>query len=546
MGNVIQTKTFQLQAPIWSTDTTIAVKNLETIYGDDVVMAGSIQYSTLEPESQSNQEIISFTGITAVSTNVWNLTGVTRWLDAQPTNWVYGSDPSQAKPHASSVDCILSDSPQVWDDKLSKSENETITGLYTFSTSPLVPTPTTASQAATKDYVDGVVASGAADAWTDTKGISRLSYSPTATIGTATMTIASPCVVSFTAHGLTLNDSVQFTTTGALPTGLNVSTNYFVISTGLTADAFQISASLGWAAVNTSGSQSGTHTLYKTTPVAIGNQDPSITGGGTLGTPWSGNKFMTQAGVQSGSETYGADAGGDDTYVVALSPVLTAYTTGQELRFKPTTANTGACTIDFWPGVKNIKTIDGNDPQTGVIRANGVYTVVYDGTSFVLQNEDFATTNNKGIVEMATDAEVATGTDTSRYVTPAQLANRTLNTSWITTRTAGTVGSTQTIAHWLWVTPRKVKINALAWLSLNWIFESQSIGTYIGTSTNSISVNNITGSSTVSTSTTNIIDTTGVAWAVATITTDATNITLVWTGTVAANCTVAVLWEAQT
>jgi hypothetical protein len=56
---------------------------------------------------------------------------------------------------------------------------------------------------------------------------------------------------------------------------------------------------------------------------------------------------MTQAGVQSGSETYGTDAGGDDTYVVALSPVLAAYTTGQELRFKPTTSNTGACTIDF-------------------------------------------------------------------------------------------------------------------------------------------------------------------------------------------------------
>ncbi len=56
---------------------------------------------------------------------------------------------------------------------------------------------------------------------------------------------------------------------------------------------------------------------------------------------------MTQAGVQAGSETYGADAGGDDIYVVAVVPVLAAYTTGQELRFKPTTANTGACTIDF-------------------------------------------------------------------------------------------------------------------------------------------------------------------------------------------------------
>jgi len=277
------------------------------------------------------------------------------------------------------------------------------------------------------------------------------------------MTIASPCVVSFTAHGLTLNDSIQFTTTGALPTGLNVSTNYFVISTGLTADAFQISATLGWAAVNTSGSQSGTHTLYKTTPVAIGNQDPSITGGGTLGTPWSGNKFMTQAGVQSGSETYGTDAGGDDTYVVALSPVLTAYTVGQPLRFKPTTSNTGACTIDFWPGVKNIKTIDGNDPQTGVIRANWVYTVVYDGTSFVLQNEDFATTNNKGIVEMATDAEVLTATDETRYINPKQAKDSVKWKSFVTSGTLLVNDANQsniTIAHGLWRVPHTVQLQS--------------------------------------------------------------------------------------
>lgn len=56
---------------------------------------------------------------------------------------------------------------------------------------------------------------------------------------------------------------------------------------------------------------------------------------------------MTQAGDQAGSETYGTDVGGDDTYVVTLSPALTTYTTGQELKFKPTTANTGACTVDF-------------------------------------------------------------------------------------------------------------------------------------------------------------------------------------------------------
>lgn len=51
--------------------------------------------------------------------------------------------------------------------------------------------------------------------------------------------------------------------------------------------------------------------------------------------------------TQAQASVYGADAGGDDTYVVAVVPVLAAYTTGQKLSFKPTTANTGACTIDF-------------------------------------------------------------------------------------------------------------------------------------------------------------------------------------------------------
>lgn len=83
-----------------------------------------------------------------------------------------------------------------------------------------------------------------------------------ALVGTCTMTIASPCVVTKTSHGLTTNDVIRFTTTGALATGVTAGTAYYVISTGLTANAFQFSASLGGSAVNTSGSQSGTHSLY--------------------------------------------------------------------------------------------------------------------------------------------------------------------------------------------------------------------------------------------------------------------------------------------
>ena len=79
--------------------------------------------------------------------------------------------------------------------------------------------------------------------------------------GTATITIASPGVVTKSSHGLVIGDSIEFSTTGALPTGLAVATEYFVITAGYTANAFQLSATAGGSAINTSGTQSGVHTI---------------------------------------------------------------------------------------------------------------------------------------------------------------------------------------------------------------------------------------------------------------------------------------------
>lgn len=76
---------------------------------------------------------------------------------------------------------------------------------------------------------------------------------------TVTITIASPGVVTWTAHGLTANTAVQFTTTGALPTGLTAGTTYFV-KTVLNANTFTLSATKGGTVINTSGTQSGVHT----------------------------------------------------------------------------------------------------------------------------------------------------------------------------------------------------------------------------------------------------------------------------------------------
>ena len=79
---------------------------------------------------------------------------------------------------------------------------------------------------------------------------------------TATMTIASPCVVSVTAHGLADADPIKFSTTDTLPTGITAGTTYYVDKTDN--DSFNIStdaSDLGGSQVDTSGSQAGTHTI---------------------------------------------------------------------------------------------------------------------------------------------------------------------------------------------------------------------------------------------------------------------------------------------
>lgn len=87
------------------------------------------------------------------------------------------------------------------------------------------------------------------------------------TMGTVTVTIASPAVFTFNNHGLVAGDTIRLTTTGALPTGLLPNTTYYVIAAGLSANNFEVSTTSGGSAVNTTGSQSGTHTLIKVTNV---------------------------------------------------------------------------------------------------------------------------------------------------------------------------------------------------------------------------------------------------------------------------------------
>lgn len=95
-----------------------------------------------------------------------------------------------------------------------------------------------------------------------------------------TVTIASPGVFTLNSHAFLTGDRVVFSTTGALPTGLSAGTTYYVISAGLTTNAFEVSATSGGSAINTSGSQSGTHSLVSSTRNVFGLSVTGTTGAG--------------------------------------------------------------------------------------------------------------------------------------------------------------------------------------------------------------------------------------------------------------------------
>lgn len=138
MAKAIQGLTALLASDLVTTSTEIVVKNFKDIYGKPITkMAGNKLFLTLEPRSESNQEIVSFTGIQVVDSIKTKLTGVTRGLKAQPdaVTGLYDADPALAKPHSANSEVIITDTPQFWEDKADK-DSITIPDLYIFNTLP--------------------------------------------------------------------------------------------------------------------------------------------------------------------------------------------------------------------------------------------------------------------------------------------------------------------------------------------------------------------------------------------------------------------------
>lgn len=140
-------------------------------------------------------------------------------------------------------------------------------------------------------------------------------------------------------------------------------------------------------------------------------------------------EYARASQVQDGTFTYLSSVSGVDT-ITASAPIgLSAYAAGQEFRFVSIGANTGAVTLNINSiGAKSVTKDGATALAAGDIASGAVCVVVYDGTQFQLVSArvvSAASDTVAGIVELATNAEAQTGTDTARAVTPAALASVT-------------------------------------------------------------------------------------------------------------------------
>lgn len=166
--------TYRLQSSIGVSNTSIRLSSFkEPISNIPYTMTylnSAIGYGTLDPQSPTRSEFVSFTGITQNSDGTATLTGVTRGLSR---SFPYTASTTLAVPHPAQSIFILSDSPQLFTEYAVKQNDETVTGSWSF------PYPTASTSPATRGFVLATLA-----------GTSTLSFDKTVVAGTAGETLS--------------------------------------------------------------------------------------------------------------------------------------------------------------------------------------------------------------------------------------------------------------------------------------------------------------------------------------------------------------------
>jgi hypothetical protein len=218
---------------------------------------------------------------------------------------------------------------------------------------------------------------------------------------TATMTIASPCVVTLATNGFSAGQAVQFTTTGALPTGVTAGVTYYAgnILTNTTFNLYDTEANAitGGATgrVNTSGTQSGTHTCEHAAKVSV-NQTTGVSvvryvGTGVATTVGHGQNqaldFIFAKSVNAGNNwpvyhrSIGAGnflifngtdlSAADSTYWNSTNPTTSVFSIGTNVRVNTNGTTYIAYCFSSVPGFSSFGTYAGTGAADGPFTYTG-------------------------------------------------------------------------------------------------------------------------------------------------------------------------------
>lgn len=261
--------------------------------------------------------------------------------------------------------------------------DQSIDGVKTFTSIPVLPstTPTSATQAASKAYVDATATGSAV-------------YDQNLVSGVAGETLVAGNLVYFkTADGRWWKTDADTAATvngvifGFAQGGASAAASVNILIGGIDKNQSGLTAGTDYSASNTAGglsSSAGTTArivgkALTTTSIILNSQFPVL--------PTALEKTLLSA-ILASTDFYGASATGNDTYVVTLSPVPAALVSGLRVRFKTDVANTGAATLNVNSlGAITIKKLRDQDLATGDIEAGQIVEVVYDGTNFQMVSQ---------------------------------------------------------------------------------------------------------------------------------------------------------------
>lgn len=221
---------------------------------------------------------------------------------------------------------------------------------------------------------------------------------------------------------------------------------------------------------------SSNYSFWEDLKTAINDNDTRITTNATAITNINNTINSNINSIQAWSYVY-ASSSWTNTYTASLSPAITSYVAWLSVNIKFNADNTGNSTLNLnsiWASW--IRDREWLNISPWVIKSWIIYNLIWNWADFILQAENFASTSNKGIIEVATTSEVLAGSDTSRAVTPewvklhnkVEVQNSSRSTTWV-----------QTITHSLGKVPQSIRISAKwpfynsSWVSANNITNSE-------------------------------------------------------------------------